>query len=243
MTSVCIDLKKFKVAGIGEIKTSPIDKNELSISILMNFTKKSLPVKLPKSKGAKKNRNAIDKLPQKMKDRLKRQMVKINNSLLSGKEDKYKTQINRSLDFYYKEFEDLLSKCKAYKFSYAQFGKGFLCAVYRQRKRSLYAIVSSKSQSDINKRLNGIIPRTKSLLVKGSEFNHIKLGFLMYTEKGIPWLMPGAIPVFWWPIKIEMIRKIIFHECLVVTVYNPANLIESLKKEGYRINSVRLAKV
>lgn len=230
-----IDLKKIKVAGIGEIKTSPLNKNELNISIIMNFTNKSLPAKLPKAKKSKKTKAAIDKLPNSMKDRLKRQMHKISDTLSIDEVQKPKTNLKRYLKFYYREFDELLNNSKLNTFSYSQFGDGLLCAVYRQNKRSMYAAISSKSLKDINSRLDEMIPRTEKLLLKGSQLNNIKISFLMYTDEGIPWLMPGAKPLFWWPINIEMIRRIIFHECLVVSIYNPAHLLNSLKKRGYVI--------
>ena len=167
----------------------------------MNFTNKSLPVKLPKANNSKKTKSAIDKLPNSMKDRLKRQMHKINDTLSIDEVQKPKGNLKRYLKFYYKEFGELLNNSKSNTFSYRQFGNGFLCAVYRQNKRSMYAAISSKSSKDINSRLDEMIPRTEKILLKGSELNNIKIGFLMYTDEGIPWLMPGAKPLFWWSIN------------------------------------------
>jgi hypothetical protein len=228
------DLKKHRVAGIGEIKTGLPDKNKINVDIIMRFTEKNLPSTLIKNTNSKNVKNVIDKLPSAMKQRLNRQMKKINNALYN-KDKKPKTNLKKQLDFHYKEFEELLKKSKTNRFSYSQFSHGLLCAVYKQKKRSLYAIVRSKAKSDFHSRLNELVPRAKKIILKGSDWNNIKIEFLMYSDSGIPYLLAGAKPVFWWPIDIEMIRKIIFHEFLVFTIYNPAHLLNAIEKKGYSV--------
>lgn len=229
-----IDLSKLKVAGIGEIKTSPEGKGKLLIGILMNFTSSSLPINMPKTKKLKKG-SMIDELPQKTKDRLKRQMAKIGKTLSEKSIKKAKKHINKYVKYYYNEFEKLFDKSVRYTFSYGQFGKGLLCGVYCQRKRSLYSIFCSKSNIEFNTKLVGLKTRTEKLLLKGSKFNDTKLGALLYLEDGTPWLMPGAIPLFWWPINIELIKKIIFRQYIIFTVYTPAHFMDALQKEGFEI--------
>ena len=230
-----IDLNKLKVAGIGEIKTSPEGKGKLSISILMNFTSSSLPIKIPKTKKLKKE-SMIDDLPQKSKDRLKRQMAKIGKTLSEESLKKPKQYMNKYIKYYYNGFEKLYNKSVCYTFSYGQFGKGLLCGVYRQRKRSLYSIFCSKTNIEFNSKLGRLKPKAGKLLLKGSNFNDVKIDTLLYLEDGTPWLMPGAIPLFWWPINIEIIRKIIFRQDIIFTVYTPAHLVDTLQKEGFEVH-------
>lgn len=230
-----IDLSKLKVAGIGEIKTSPEGKGKLSIGILMNFTSSSLPIKMPKAKKLKKG-SMIDDLPQKSKDRLKRQMVKIGKTLSEESIKKPKQHMNMHINFYYNEFEKLYGKSACYILSYGHFGKGLLCGIYRQRKRSLYSALCSKTNLEFNSKLEGLKPRTEKLLLKGSKFNDLKIGAILYLEDGTPWLMPGAIPLFWWPINIELIKKIIFRQDIIFTVYTPAHFVDALQKEGFEVH-------
>jgi len=233
-----IDLGKLKVAGIGEIKSSPIVRGKLSIGILMNFTNSSLPIKMPKTKKLKKG-SMIDELPQKSKDRLKRQMIKISKTLSEESIKKPNENINQYLKYYYNDFEKLFDKSIHNTFSYGQFGKGLLCGIYRERKRSLYSIFCSKSNIEFNSNLEELKPRSEKLLLKGSKFNDIKIGALLYLDDGTPWLMPGAIPLFWWPINIEIIKKIIFHQCITFTVYTSAHFVDALQKEGFEVNKKR----
>ncbi|MBW2169720.1 MAG: hypothetical protein JRG69_10765, partial [Deltaproteobacteria bacterium] len=90
----------------------------------------------------------------------------------------------------------------------------------------------SKSKIDFNRKFGGLTSRATKLLLKGSNFNDLKIGMVLYLAGGTPWLMPGAIPLFWWPIRIEIIQKIIFHQCLIFTVYTPAHFLEALQKNG-----------
>jgi gamma-glutamylcysteine synthetase len=45
----------------------------------------------------------------------------------------------------------------------------------------------------------------------------------------------GSIPLFWWPIKAEVIKSIVLQDVLIFSIYNPAHLFEKLKAEGFEI--------
>jgi hypothetical protein len=44
---------------------------------------------------------------------------------------------------------------------------------------------------------------------------------------------PGTTPILWWSLQPDFIRKLIFHEITVVTIYNPAHLIRKLRALGF----------
>jgi hypothetical protein len=46
---------------------------------------------------------------------------------------------------------------------------------------------------------------------------------------------PGATPIFWRSLPLDFIRKLIFREVTVVTIYNPAHLIRKLRALGYQV--------
>lgn len=228
-----IDLKKFKVAGIGELKTTPF-KNKLKIDILINLSDKKLPTEISKVKIYKKNETLND-FPPAMKERLKRQLTKINDTLHKKKKRKLNIHLDKILKFYYKELNTLLNKSKINKFTFSQLSNGLLCVVYKQKTRSLYSTVTKQSEKKYDTQLCELIPRTKKLLHKNSKFNRIQISPLLYTRDGLPYFMPGAKPIFWWNIDIELIQSIYFQKYLILTIFNPAHLLDEIKNQGYSI--------
>lgn len=65
--------------------------------------------------------------------------------------------------------------------------------------------------------------------------NAIVIGSLVYDRNGHMPHLPGMAHLFWWELPLEVVRAIVFHDVLVMTVFNPASLIDDLEHAGYTI--------
>jgi hypothetical protein len=66
--------------------------------------------------------------------------------------------------------------------------------------------------------------------------NSLVISSLGVGERGLPGLLRGTVPIFWWPLKTENLMDLVFSNIMVVSFYNPAHLWESLRKRGYELN-------
>src|SRR5690606_27622470 len=49
------------------------------------------------------------------------------------------------------------------------------------------------------------------------------------------YFLPGAVPLFWWPLDSEFIRQIIFLDVLLISLYNPGHLMGKLERAGLEV--------
>ena len=71
--------------------------------------------------------------------------------------------------------------------------------------------------------------KTMEILIKNSTYNQIEIGHV--DNK----LHHGQIPILWWGTNIKTIKKIIFQQLKIITLYNPAHIYEYFHKKGFTI--------
>ncbi len=71
------------------------------------------------------------------------------------------------------------------------------------------------------------------IIIPDSKYNSVKLGYVLYDDKDKPKLNPSAKPLFWQNLSLETLKKIYFSEVRLLTIYNPAFLVETLKEIGF----------
>jgi hypothetical protein len=69
-----------------------------------------------------------------------------------------------------------------------------------------------------------------SIYLHGSHFNSANIGHLDANH-----FLPGTIPMFWWPLSMDLLESIYFQDFIVSTILNPASLVESLQLKGFNI--------
>ena len=229
-----IDVKSFRVVGIGELKTTPKQPGELSISLLIMGNKELFQnesvLKIPSS-----TKTSRSPFPPSMQARLDRQMARNANALSSTSKIKEGSKIDIRLETYIPEFEKMVKAARTGHFSYQQFGPGLLCVVLKQKKRSLCSALSPAKKISFSSRLDGLTNHALNLVLPESPYNTIDVGSLIYTRDGATRFQLGTLPVFWWPLPIDVIKKLIFQEYLVFTIYNPAHFISKLQAAGFSV--------
>jgi len=84
-------------------------------------------------------------------------------------------------------------------------------------------------------KLDGMEAAAKSILDPSLSDNSLIISNLGVGDNGIPGLMKGAIPMFWWPISAEHLRDLVFGNLIGITLYNPAPLWHSLRAKGFEL--------
>ncbi|MCF6153926.1 MAG: hypothetical protein E3K36_01475 [Candidatus Brocadia sp.] len=229
-----IDVKSFRVVGIGELKTTPKKPGELLITLLVIGNKELLPaesvIKIPSST----NTSVSDFSPA-MKARLDRQIDRTVKAISSSHVTKEGSQMSMRVETYVLEFEKMLRGARVGRFSYAQFGPGLLCVVYRHRKRNLRSVLLPDKQIDFTKKLDDLSRHTLKIVLPDSLHNCIDICSLIYRRNGATRFQLGTLPVFWWPLKTDTIKKLIFQELAVFTIYNPAHFISKMEAAGFTV--------
>lgn len=230
-----IDVKSFRVAGIGELKTTPKKPGELTITLLVVGHKELLPagsvIKVPSLTNT-----SVTSFPPAMKARLDRQIDRTVKAISSSHVKKAGPKLSAEVETFVPEFEKLLREARVDRFSYAQFGPGLLCLVFRRRGKSLCSILSSGKQIDFNKKLDDLTQHAMKIVLPESPHNSLDICSLVYRRDGATRYQLGTLPVFWWPLKTDTIKRLLFQEFIVFTFFNPAHFISKLESSGYTVN-------
>lgn len=228
-----IDVSTFRVAGIGELKSNSKEKGKVEISLI--FSGPGIDInKIQKSilETKVKTRKMNVPLPSKMQARLERQMKSIGSSFKSM-EIISENKIKKNADYSFKKLEELLYSSKRYSFVYKKASEGLLLISYMEKRKSLYSRLSSEKIIDFNTKMDELIPHTKLILNESRNDNSIFIHTLLYDKKYKSKHMLGMTPFFWWPIDPSLIKKVIFHEIFIFTVFNPSHLMKKIEQIGY----------
>ena len=124
-----IDLKKWKVISIGELKTKKGDSDNQYV-VTVNFVyggRFKLPLDL---KNIELRKGPIDQLPPKMQDRLKRQTMAIGRAITEDRNTE-KKRVGLTGRYFFDELSALVAECSSRKFSYKVAGKSLLLVAIR----------------------------------------------------------------------------------------------------------------
>lgn len=216
-----IDLKNLRTIGIGELKTKLIDENKLNLNLTL----------LKRNPNLKK-----DKIPDPKaeKDKRKRQLINISHFLHTENESDKK--INLTISNYSSNVEKLIFKSKLKEASYEKVSDGLAYAAIKLKKTNLFNRIYNsnfKTEALHNKATETI----NSLVKKDSNLNAIIVGQLLYNPDFTDKNTPGTVPIFWHPINHKALKKIYFGDCFVISLFNPAHLIETIKELGFSVDS------
>ncbi len=229
-----IDLKQFRVAGIGDLKTTPLEPGKLSITLLVMGDKRILPVGsiIPLSSSPNK---FLNNYPPAMKARIDRQIDRNIKALSSNDSVKNASHLKLTIETYIPEFQRMLQTAKVGRFSYQQFGDGLLCVVFKQRKQNLHTTIAPAKNIHLSRKLDEVAAHACKLALHGSPHNNLTLGSFLYQRDGTPKYQLGTLPLFWWPLNVDTIKNLIFQEYIVVIIYNSAHFISKLEAAGFTL--------
>lgn len=228
-----IDLKTLRVSALGELKTEEVAPGKLRIRLVL-IGPKSEEVSLADPSPAPK-RSAIKRLPIAVASKLKRQVDQMTSAVATEVGRKYDSTISTLAITYMSKLDELMKSAKRGRFCYAQAGDGLLLAVYSMYPSMMYTRIAGRGDMTYAYKLKDLPIHAKRILSHDRDRNRLHLSALHFSESG-PSTMLGSIPLFWWPLELENLRKIIFQEALVVSILNTVHLIEKLEDAGFRVS-------
>jgi hypothetical protein len=232
-----IDLKNFRVAGIGEIKSDCVEPGLLEISLLVSGPGLELPQAVETLTAANqgdKSKLIYPNLSPSSRDRLKRQLKKITESykklgLCSDMMLKLETSSS------YEDLSRFVASLRSPRLQYSKLSAGLLICGYKERARSLYQKLSLMKHVDVNARLDGLEAATVSILARARTGDYLHIRPFFYDIDYSTCHLPGMTHIVWWPISDDVIRKILFQDVYLFTIFNTAHLAEKLEASGWSI--------
>ncbi len=232
-----IDLKGSKVAGIGELKSRLKKPGVLDISLIVTGPMITEDFVAKRQEGIKK-RPSRTPLPPKARDRLQRQLKRVDSSFV-GRQKKPNKRIATHSDNHFNVLDDLLSNLKQGRFAFRQAGKSLILTAYRMPNASPINKFTGRNASKLSG-LESISEFAKRILVPEREDNSLIIGSLLYTADGKSHHLPGMYHPLWWPLSVEAARDLLLQNVIVTTVFNPVHLKVGLEALGLEVTGERL---
>lgn len=229
-----IDLKSLTVRAIGELKTKQVSKDELQLSFTLVSSK---PFPAAKWGGKKSRPQARQKLPAVMEQRFKKQLNVMSASVIQQNPDR---SMRSRGNFHYDELKKLAGGLKKKSVAYQKAGPGLMLIGLRTRRAGsrLASDLLGTGTFDLDKRLKGFADHALRIVNTEKAPGQQNDNALIIGDLRIETIR-GTIPLFWWPVPIDLLEKLFFQEAMIVSLYNPAHLIAKIRDLGFEVETLR----
>lgn len=157
-------------------------------------------------------------------------------SLRWSRAGKERTEIDG--DYWGKDLETLCKESKTSTFTTRKVSDGLLLLGIRSAQRSLANKLLEDVSFDWTDKLQGSTEYVQSLIDKDfGDDNRILLGAIHDPDHEYH-LTAGMVPLFWWPIDLDVLREIFFYDIHVIHIYNPAHFAAKLRRAGFEVESI-----
>lgn len=236
------DLKQKKIVAIGDLKSeeasdgiakvrfvcaglSPNDVDKINRSFQNTSTEFA---------NSTKDNDLLAGLPRPIREHLIHQLNLISSALKNREQGTY-FKSTRVVKDHIDEFNRLYSKLKTNKFVYLAATPSQLLLAYKYRKQSFSSKLLGKSRINFPAKLKKIESGISSIIDPSLTNNLLYYDMFYYTKKGTVLSLPGTVPLFWWPVDKEFLRKIIFQEVFVFIFFNPRHFLIKLEANGFTV--------
>ena len=223
-----IDIKKHRIVQLGELKTKQLGQNSLEFKITLLSHKKI--------KATKEIRpSPKEEINKTRKDRQMLGMIKFLENTREIKDD---VNIDIKNQYYFREINELFKNTIIHKTKTIQVSPGLAFSGSKFKKSSLFNKIFLRNLSDVvNKDVDEIPNTIKKILKPNSNDNSIIMGQLLYNPDFSNKNIPGTIPLFWYPLNLELLRKLYFIEYYIISFLNPIHLIDDIQNLGFFVES------
>lgn len=232
-----IDVKQFKVAGIGEIKSHSHGPRQVAVSITI-LSKNPLSGIIRDADVTQRSLNVVGHLSGAAKSRLERQLVRIKDRLENQKDPDASLSVESENNIL--GFAKLIETAQRGRISYSRIGKGLLLFAYRNAPMPLSRRLSNSTKRSTSKRLlkslDTLPGRVQQILIPNTD-NSLFVGLHYYDEDGNFNYLAGMTHPFWWPISPKLLKPVVFKDLVIGSVYNPAWLFKELEKSGFNVDA------
>jgi hypothetical protein len=229
-----IDLEKMRVTCVGELKTTRIDPEHVTVHVSFiagertNLPKKFKSV-LPPNPEVK-----APPLAPAIKSNLDRQVKIMHESVGRAREAGKGPVIDGQFEFHHRELEEVVNRSHAGGFEYIKAGDGLIIGALRlPRTKTLSASFIGKEVKNLERIASGIEAWALKILAPGNEWNSINIGSFGGAENLVT--NSFCLPFFAWPVATDVLADIAFGRVIVVTLFNRGHLLNRLNEKGFEI--------
>ena len=233
-----IDPNSLQVAAIGELKTQRINKTLATTRIFFLGGRKLPKYMLPKmSKKSKPKLDLSQILDPETVNRLKRQVQGIKKVFLQSTPNAAPEKLRMNLAC--SKLEKLFNKSSENIWGQVRVGRGLLLIGIKFEDSSLVSWVTKQPANEgdevYKKNLERMRMGAREIVNKNLADNGCKIDWMLYRPKKRYQLQFRMRPLFWWPLSMEVREALIFKRMAVMTLYNPAFLINALRHIGFDV--------
>lgn len=217
-----VDLKSFRVVGLGEPKSSRETDGRVSITFHALVVGPEPPT----------NDQQIHAEPTIWKGheaKLKRQMLGIRKMYakkpsLGGAEIESET--------YADKLNIACAQATEERASVVQAGQGLLLIVLRSARRSLSRKLLGPPPKRLSSKFGDVVAHVGAILDQEEAGTPDNANSIHMGSVARYWV-PGMIPLLSFPADFNFVTQILFYDLLTITIYNPVHLIKKLRKAGF----------
>ncbi|OIR12663.1 hypothetical protein GALL_57300 [mine drainage metagenome] len=227
-----ISMKDFRLTSIGEIKTKKMGNNKVNISITAidaigrNFLQEQ---NLPDIQVTENNfyKDYFDP------ERFKRQIEKTKKYLSSNIRNENDENKIFYDNYHVQEFEEAIALLKNKPFNIKKVSSSLLYVTFKTSSKKISKRMFIKEDANILKKHEKEIENDIISIYDEAIPNYpIRFGSIHYDKNLSTNILIGASPLFWYPIKPEILKEIYFQNIFCLTLFNPTKLYSSLNTMG-----------
>ncbi|MGZ5435662.1 MAG: hypothetical protein ACXWID_09365 [Pyrinomonadaceae bacterium] len=224
------DPKSGRITAIGELKTEKEVRKRFLLQVHVRWPKESDEVWPLPSKKSKRTKLTMSR---KQQQQLRRQLQTMDASFALRKpRETIKLEDKTHLD----EFRQLAKTLQSKSVAFQKAGDGLLLFGFTMNgERSYFGrLWPAKTKEDFDRRFAGLVEQVHSIMDITQVGSPSNANSIFHSTLDLA-TFPGTTPIFWWSLPLDFIRKLIFHEVTVVTIYNPGHFVRKLRTWGYQV--------
>ena len=223
-----------KITAIGEIKTTEVRGKEIECRFYL-YGDEVKSLRGWSAKAPTTLEESYSSLPDAMIARLRKQLRSIENTFQSIHDREQLEGGEREGSSYHPELEQALATVRPGQSCWMKLSPSLLVNASLSSTRSFSRRCFSFGQPNTDISSDEINALLESLVASDRAVNSLVHNYIQYDEKDRTQNIQICPPALWWPIPIDTAYKLIFHELIVITVFNSGALIEALEKKGLRL--------
>lgn len=229
------DLGTREITAIGELKSRRLGDNQINVTVHVAgrvVGKHLVPPNAPSSGDLSCGPDV--KIKSREENRLKRQLTKMTECFRRAAKTRVPQAINASGIM--RRLDESHSTARVGRVSYTRADDGLLLLGMKFRSSSIPAGWKSSRKPRLP-RFEDLPKQARQIVDIGSPYNQISIRPLLFNASECYELPRGMCPLFWWPVRTDLIEDILFQKFVVMTLYNHAFLIRKLQRLGLAVTA------
>jgi hypothetical protein len=234
-----IDMRSFKVAAIGELKSHRPHPEHISISTTL-VGKKLRKNLMPSFRNTNPRANpGTQKIPLKAQqlDRFKRQIAALHEAFRRPNTRQFRAYGDLNVIWNTEKLSELAKISNTTRFRCVKADRELLLAGLKLRESTLLRTLLNGSGTKLAPKLEGTQENAKEIIAPTLPDNRLIIGRILYGGDERYELVAGMRPILWWPLSRQIVEALIFRRLIVLTLFNPAFLIDDLRKRGFVVDA------